>query len=87
MSTSIFVKLNIILKTIRKDFDNESNKLWHFHEYFMRGFIIKVKELIDILKTYDPESEVRIASDEYGDIELEIQNVSENSIDGGPLIL
>ena len=50
-------------------------------------FIIKVKELIDILKTYNPESEVRIASDEYGDIELEIQNVSENSIDGGPLIL
>jgi len=45
-----------------------------------------VKELIEILKKYDPELKVMIASDEFGDIELEIQNVWQNNIDGGPLI-
>ena len=47
---------------------------------------MKVKELIDLLKEYNPELTVMLASDEFGEVELEIQGIWQNSLDGGPLI-
>ena len=46
-----------------------------------------VEELIEILKTFSPDLEVKIASTEDGMDQMEIQQVSSNREDGGPLLI
>jgi len=43
-----------------------------------------VEELIEILKTFSPDVEVKFISTEDG---MDIQRVSSNHEDGGPLIM